>query len=62
MSFMYLLRDLQYIRDGGTPATILALVRMGYATFPPTRLTEAGVALLLKLSDEAQVRTPDEPI
>lgn len=60
---MDLLRNLQYVRDGGTPAAILALVQMGYATFPPAQLTKAGTILLHKLTgeDEEKARTPGEP-
>lgn len=59
---MNLVRDLQYVSDGATPASIRALVEMGYATFPPAQLTEAGASLPHKLTEEDRVQTPEEPI
>lgn len=58
---MNLIRDLQYVGNGEAPATILALVRMGYATYPPARLTLQGVALLHKLTDADETATIDPP-
>jgi len=45
-------KDLELVASGVPPSNILALVQLGYATFPPPMLTEAGKELL----DELRVR------
>jgi hypothetical protein len=46
------LRDLQDVAEGKTPVSILALIQLGYATFPPPSLTDKGAALLEQLQQE----------
>jgi len=46
---MVVREDLEAVADGIRPSNILALVQLGYAAFPPPRLTEAGWELLDEL-------------
>lgn len=46
---MVVREDLEAVADGICPSNILALVQLGYATFPPPGLTEAGRELLDEL-------------
>lgn len=58
---MNLMRDLRDVSEGKTPTSILALVQMGYATFPPPQLTEHGAALLRELTHEEGAIPPFTP-
>lgn len=57
---MIYLRDLQDVAEGKTPASILALIQLGYVTFPPPALTEKGVAKLRRLQREEDGRSDKE--
>jgi hypothetical protein len=45
--------DLELVADGDRPSNILALVQLGYATYPPPRLTDAGRELLDELRSDS---------
>lgn len=59
---MNLKDDLEEVRAGRPPTSILALVQMGYATFPPAQLTEHGLRVLQELQELQKLRDAPQDV
>lgn len=57
------IQDLAIVEKGGVPPSILALVQLGYASYPPPQLTDEGRAMLARsrsdLTRQTGTRLPD---